>query len=134
MTKLLKIEGVGEVYAGKLKAAGIKTAEALLEKGTTPAERKAIADKSGIGDGLILDWINHLDLCRVKGIGEEYSQLLESAGVDTIPELAQRNPENLYKKLVAVNEEKQLVRKLPVEAQVSNWIEQAKCLPRKINY
>ena len=134
MTKLLNIEGVGEVYAAKLKAAGIKTAEALLEMGTTPSDRKTIADKSGIGDGLILDWVNHMDLCRVKGIGEEYSHLLEVAGVDTIPELAQRNPENLYKKLVDVNEEKKLVRKLPVEAQVINWIEQAKCLPRKINY
>lgn len=134
MTKLLKIEGVGEVYAEKLKAAGVKTAEALLEMGSTPAERKAIAEKSGIGDGLILTWINHMDLFRVKGIGEEYSHLLEAAGVDTVPELAQRNPENLYKKLVAVNEEKKLVRKLPVESQVSNWIEQAKCLPRKISY
>ena len=134
MTKLLKIEGVGEVYAAKLKGAGIKTAEALLEKGTTPKERKEIAEQSGIGDGLILTWINHMDLCRVKGIGEEYSQLLEEAGVDTIPELAQRNAENLYKKLVAVNEEKKLVRKLPVLAQVADWIEQAKSLPRKINY
>ena len=134
MTKLLKIEGVGEVYASKLKGAGIKTAEALLEKGSTPAERKAIADNTGIGDGLILDWINHMDLCRIKGIGEEYSQLLEVAGVDTVPELAQRNPENLYQKLVATNMEKQLVRKLPVLGQVTNWIEQAKCLPRKINY
>ena len=134
MTKLLKIEGVGETYAGKLKSAGIKTAEALLEKGTTPKDRKAIAEQSGIGDGLILTWINHMDLCRVKGIGEEYSQLLEEAGVDTIPELAQRNPENLFKKLVEVNEEKQLVRKMPVLSQVADWIEQAKCLPRKINY
>lgn len=134
MTKLLKIEGVGEAYAAKLKAAGVKTAEALLEMGSTPAERKAIAEKSGIGDGLILTWINHMDLFRIKGIGEEYSQLLEEAGVDTVPELAQRKAENLFKKLVAVNEEKKLVRKLPVEAQVADWIEQAKKLPRKISY
>ena len=134
MTKLLKIEGVGEVYASKLKGAGIKTAEALLEKGSTPAERKAIADNTGIGDGLILDWINHMDLCRIKGIGEEYSQLLEVAGVDTVPELAQRNPENLYQKLVATNMEKQLVRKLPVQSQINDWVEQAKKLDRKVSY
>jgi predicted flap endonuclease-1-like 5' DNA nuclease len=106
----------------------------LLEKGLTPKARKEIAEKSGIDEGLILQWINHVDLFRIKGVGEEYSDLLEAAGVDTIPELAQRKAENLYAKLVATNEEKKLVRKLPVLSQVTSWVEQAKCLPRKINY
>jgi predicted flap endonuclease-1-like 5' DNA nuclease len=134
MTKLLSIEGIGEKSAEKLKAAGITTADALLEKGLTPKARKEIAEKSGIDEGLILQWINHVDLFRIKGVGEEYSDLLEAAGVDTIPELAQRKAENLYAKLVATNEEKKLVRKLPVLSQVTSWVEQAKCLPRKINY
>ncbi len=134
MTKLLSIEGVGEKSAEKLKEAGILTAEALLEQGATPKGRKAIADKTGISDELILRWINHVDLFRVKGIGEEYSQLLEAAGVDTIPELAQRKAENLLQKLAAVNKEKKLVRKLPVLTQVNEWVEQAKRLPRKISY
>jgi predicted flap endonuclease-1-like 5' DNA nuclease len=83
---------------------------------------------------LILEWVNHVDLFRIKGVGEEYSDLLEEAGVDTVPELAQRNPEHLHQKLVAVNQEKKLVRQLPTQAQVSNWIEQAKRLPRVIAY
>ncbi len=134
MTKLLSIEGVGEKSAEKLKEAGIQTVEELLEQGATPKGRKAIADKTGFGDALILRWVNHVDLSRVKGIGEEYSQLLEAAGVDTIPELAQRKAENLLQKLAATNEEKKLVRKLPVLTQVNDWVEQAKRLPRKISY
>jgi len=134
MTKLLTIEGVGPVYAGKLKAAGVPTAEALLEQGLTPAGRKMIAEKSGISDSLILEWVNHVDLFRIKGVEEEYSDLLEEAGVDTVPELAQRNPENLYKALVQTNAEKKLVRRLPTQGQVANWVAQAKLLPRRITY
>jgi predicted flap endonuclease-1-like 5' DNA nuclease len=134
MTKLITIEGVGEVYAGKMKKAGIETTEALLEKGSTSKGRKEIAEATGIGDALILKWVNRADLLRVKGVGEEYSDLLEAAGVDTVPELAQRNPENLYAKVGEVNAAKKLVRRLPALTQVSNWIEQAKALPRVITY
>ncbi len=134
MTKLINIEGIGEVYAGKLKKAGIETTEALLEKGSTPKGRKELAQATGIGDAWILKWVNRADLFRIKGIGEEYSDLLEAAGVDTVPELAQRNPENLFAKLGEVNAAKKLVRKLPAVSQVSDWIEQAKALPRVMTY
>jgi len=134
MAKLTEIEGVGEVYAQKLQEAGIGTTQALLEKGASPQGRQEIAGKTGITETLILQWVNHVDLFRIKGVGEEYADLLEAAGVDTVPELAQRNPENLYQKLVAVNQEKKLVRQLPTQAQVGAWIEQAKQLPRVITY
>lgn len=134
MTKLIDVEGIGEVYAQKLKEAGIATAEALLEMGATPGGRKEIAEKAGISDSLILEWVNHVDLFRIKGVGEEYADLLEEAGVDTVPELAQRNPENLLAKMTAVNEEKKLVRRLPVLSQVTDWVEQAKQLARVITY
>ena len=134
MTKLISIEGIGEVYAGKMKNAGIETIEALLEKGSTPKGRKEIAEATGIGDAWILKWVNRADLFRIKGIGEEYSDLLEAAGVDTVPELAQRNPENLYAKLGEVNAAKKLVRRIPALTQVKDWIEQAKALPRVMTY
>lgn len=134
MTKLIEVEGIGEKYAGKLKAAGVATIEALLDKGSTPKGRKEIAEASGIGDNLILEWVNHVDLFRIKGIGSEYSDLLEAAGVDTVPELAQRKAENLFQKMGEVNAAKKLVRRLPVLSQVADWIEQAKKLPRVISY
>ena len=134
MAKLTTVEGIGDVQAKKLTDAGIPTTQALLEAGRTPHGRQEIAEKTGIGDELILDWINRVDLFRIKGIGEEYSDLLEWAGVDTVPELAQRNPENLYEKLVEVNKEKELVRQVPGLNQVKAWVAQAKELPRAIEY
>ena len=134
MTKLTEVEGIGEVYAQKLKDAGVATTNALLKQGATSKGRREIAEKTGVGEKLILEWVNHVDLFRIKGVGEEYADLLEEAGVDTVPELAQRNPENLYQKLGAINEEKKLVRRPPSQDQVSDWIEQAKYLPRIINY
>lgn len=134
MAKLTTVEGIGEVYAQKLHGAGIATTEALLQKGSTPQGRQALAEEAGISDKLILEWVNHADLFRIKGVGEEYADLLEEAGVDTVPELAQRNPANLHAKLGEVNAAKKLVRKLPAASQVSDWVEQAKALPRVITY
>lgn len=134
MTKLAIVEGIGEVYAAQLEDAGIPTAEALLVKGSTPKGRKALAEETGISGKLILEWVNHVDLFRIKGVGEEYSDLLEEAGVDTVPELAQRNAENLHAKMAEVNKVKKLVRRLPAQSQVADWIEQAKNLPRVITY
>lgn len=134
MTKLLDIEGIGEKYAQKLKDAGVPTVEALLEQGSTAKGRKDVAEKADIGDALILEWVNHADLFRIKGVQEEYADLLEEAGVDTVPELAQRNPGNLYKKLVEVNNAKELVRQLPTQKQVEDWVKQAKELPRAVHY
>jgi predicted flap endonuclease-1-like 5' DNA nuclease len=134
MAKLSTIEGIGTAYAAKLAEAEIETIEALLNQGVTPKGRAGIADKTGISPKLILTWVNHADLFRVKGVGEEYADLLEAAGVDTVPELAQRNPENLQKKMAEINQEKKLVRKIPSLTQVQSWVKQAKALPRKISY
>jgi len=134
MTKLVNIEGIGKTYAQKLEEIGIETTEALLEQGATPQGRKEITEKTEISKKLILRWVNQADLFRIKGIGEEYADLLEAAGVDTVPELAQRNPENLYDKLVATNQEKKLVRQLPALTKVTDWVQQAKQLSRVITY
>lgn len=134
MTALVDIEGIGEVYAEKLKAAGISSVEKLLEAGSTPKGREDLAKQTGVSKDLILKWVNRADLYRVKGIGSEYSDLLEAAGVDTVVELAQRNPEALYKKLEEVNAEKKLVRRMPTPAQVTEWVESARQLPRAVHY
>ncbi|PKO13898.1 MAG: DUF4332 domain-containing protein [Chloroflexi bacterium HGW-Chloroflexi-10] len=134
MASLMKIEGIGKTFAEKLSKAGIKSTEALLKAGSTPAGRKHLVEATGIADKLILEWVNLADLFRIKGIGEEYSDLLEEAGVDTVPELAQRKPENLLQKMSEVNETKKLVRRLPVLSQVEEWVKQAKELPRAVEY
>ena len=134
MAGLETIEGIGPSYAEKLNQAGIQSIESLLEKGSTPSGRKELASTTEIGDTLILKWVNRADLARVKGIGGEYADLLECAGVDTVPELAQRNAENLFQKIEEVNNEKNLVRKVPTQNQVEDWVNQAKDLPRVINY
>jgi predicted flap endonuclease-1-like 5' DNA nuclease len=82
----------------------------------------------------VLRWANMADLFRIKGIGEEYADLLEAAGVDTVPELSQRNPDNLHKKIAEINEEKKLVRRVPTQPEVGGWVEQAKQLPRALTY
>jgi predicted flap endonuclease-1-like 5' DNA nuclease len=134
MASLIKIEGIGEKYAIKLRMIGISTTDNLLDRGRTPQGREEIAKKSGITKTLILEWVNLADLFRIKGVGEEYSDLLEEAGVDTVVELAQRNPSNLYEAVVEVNKKKKLVRRLPPQAQVSDWVKQAKKLPRVLEY
>lgn len=134
MSKLSIIEGIGESYETKLKEAGVTSIEAFLEQCATKKSRTELAEKTGISEKLILKWVNHADLIRIKGIGGEYAELLEAAGVDTVPELANRKPENLFAKIVEVNAEKKLVRKLPVEKQVAGWVAQAKELPRKLTY
>jgi ribosomal protein L31 len=131
---LIDIEGIGEVSARKLKDAGVLTPDALLQKGSTPKGRQEIAEKSGISGKLILEWVNHVDLLRVKGVSADWADLLEAAGVDSVPELAQRVAENLVAKLVEVNQAKNLTRVLPSLSQVQAWIEQAKGLPRVITY
>ena len=134
MKKLTEIEGIGASYVEKLQRAGIASIEDLLEKGSSPKGRKEVAEKADVSDKLLLRWVNMADLFRIKGVGEEYADLLESAGVDTVPELKQRNAENLHKKMEEVNEAKNLVRRMPNLKEVTGWIEQAKTLPRKVTY
>ena len=134
MAKLSDIEGIGDSYASKLVACNIKNQAQLLEKGGSVAGRKAIIEESGISSKLVLKWINRADLARIKGVGSEYADLLECAGVDTVPELGQRNAANLHAKMTEVNEEKNLTRSLPSASQVSGWVEQAKTMERAIHY
>ena len=132
--KIADIEGIGPKYAEKLKKAGVRSVDALLKKGASEKGRKAIEAASGISSALILEWVNHADLYRIKGVGSEYSDLLEEAGVDTVVELAKRVPENLFKKMQDVNKTQKLVRKLPGAKQVAKWVAQAKKLPRIVSY
>ena len=134
MPKVIHIEGIGEVYAGRLLDAGVPTTEALLEAGATSQGREALAERTGIGHGLILKWVNRADLFRVRGIGEQYSDLLAAAGVETALELAQRVPEHLHQKLVETNAAKKLVRVVPELDHVADWVEQARKLPRVVSY
>ena len=134
MPRLVQIEGIGPVYAEKLKAVGINSTEALLEAGKSPKLRAELAEKADVSGKLLLEWLNRADLMRVKGVGEEYSDLLENAGVDTVAELAQRSPVNLLAKMQQVNEEKKLVRMMPTLTQVTNWVAQAKEMPRVLTY
>jgi predicted flap endonuclease-1-like 5' DNA nuclease len=134
MASIVDVEGIGKTYAVKLQAAGVNTTDALLEMGASPKGRKLLAEKTGISEKLVLEWVNHVDLYRIKGVGSEYADLLEEAGVDTVVELATRKPENLHKAMLDTNEKKNLVRKLPALSQVTEWVTQAKKLPRVVTY
>ncbi len=134
MASIVDIEGIGPVIAEKLRATGVRSTQALLERGGTAKGRQELAAAIGIDPSRLLEWVNHADLYRVYGIGSEYSDLLEEAGVDTVVELAQRNANALYEALVKTNEAKKLVRKLPTCDQVAQWVIQAKSLPRMVEY
>jgi len=135
MSKTIKeIEGIGPKYAEKFAKEGIYTVHSLLDKGCTKTGRRELAEKTGIAETLILEWVNMADLFRIEGIGEEYSDLLEEAGVDTVVELSKRIPENLHTKTKEINEQKKLVKQLPTIDMVKKWIETAKTLPRKVEY
>ena len=132
MKNIIDIEGVGEVYAKKLTEAGIKSVEQLLEAGATPKGRDELAEKTGISSSLVLRWVNHADLIRIVGVAEQFAELLEASGVDSVPELSHRVAENLHAKMVEVNEKRNLVKRLPSVGQISSWIEQCKSLPRAV--
>jgi predicted flap endonuclease-1-like 5' DNA nuclease len=132
--RLIDIEGIGPVYAQTLAGMGLRTTSDLLQAGADPKGREDLATAAGITKKLILRWVNQADLFRIKGVGEQYSDLLEAAGVDTVPELAQRRADNLTTKMNEVNEQKRLVRRTPTEAQVAGWIESARGLPRVVTY
>jgi len=132
--KIIDIEGIGPAYAAKLTKAGVRSVEGLLKKGASDKGRKEIAAASGIEHTLILGWVNRADLYRIKGVGAQYSDLLEKAGVDTVVELSKRTAGNLYKKMVEANQAKNLVNGIPGLKQVESWIAQAKKLPRVVTY
>jgi predicted flap endonuclease-1-like 5' DNA nuclease len=134
MASIIEIEGIGEKFAAKLKAAGVATVEGLLETAASGKGREDLAAKTGIDKTKILEWVNRADLYRIKGVGEEYSDLLEAAGVDSPAELAHRVPANLLAKMTELNTAKKLVRKLPTEKQVADWVQQAKALPKLVTH
>jgi predicted flap endonuclease-1-like 5' DNA nuclease len=133
-TRIEQIEGIGPVYAEKLLKAEIKSVEGLLAKGASKSGRKELASVTGIDEGKILEWVNMADLFRIKGVGPQFSELLEAAGVDTVKELRNRNAENLYAKLVEVQAEKKITRAVPALKVVKSFIEQAKALPPVVTY
>jgi predicted flap endonuclease-1-like 5' DNA nuclease len=134
MTHIDEIEGIGTVFAEKLSAAGIQSVEALLQDGATPKGRKDLEAKTGIGHHHLLRWVNQADLFRIKGIGRQYAELLEKAGVDSVRELAGRNPEHLHAKLSEMNATHHHVKVVPSADHVSTWIQEAKALPRVVEY
>ncbi len=131
---IIEVEGIGEIYRRKLSEAGITTTDDLLGRCRTPSHREMLYAETGIGEKLILEWANLADLMRISGVAEEYANLLEEAGVDTVKELKHRVPENLYAKLVEVNETKNLVRRLPSPEDVADWVEKAKNLEPMLEY
>lgn len=131
---VIDIEGIGPTYAEKLGSTGIKTTGDLLEKGGSKSGRSQIAAATGIPESLILTWVNHADLFRIKGIAGQFSELLEAAGVDTVKEFATRNAENLHKKLMATNEQFGLSGKVPAVESLQEMIDQAKTLDAKISH
>jgi predicted flap endonuclease-1-like 5' DNA nuclease len=129
-----RIEGIGSVYANKLREQGITTTGALLDKCGSVKGRRELSSATGLSEKLILEWVNRADLMRVKGVGEEYSDLLEQAGVDTVKELRRRNPKNLHEAMLEVNQEKHLVRRPPSLTEAKHWVEEAKRLTPKVTY
>ena len=132
--KIIDIQGIGPAYAEKLSAAGITTVDQLLEMGKTATARKSLEETTGINGSLILTWVNHADLFRVKGIGPQFAELLEAAGVDTVKELGHRVAANLVAKMTEVNEEKHLTKVVPTVDQVQKMIDLAKELPAVVTY
>ena len=132
--KIIDIEGVGDVYAEKLIAAGINKVSELLEKCAAPKGRKELAEATGISEKLILKWTNHADLFRINGVGPQFAELLEAAGVDTVKEFRHRVPANLRPKLAEVNEQKNICNRVPAVSEVQKMIDQAKELEPKMTY
>lgn len=134
MPKVIEVEGIGKKYAQLLKGINLRTTGALLKAGATRKGRKEIADKIKVSEKLVLEWVNRVDLFRIKGVGEQYSDLLEFAGVDSVPELSKRRADNLHEKMVETNASKKLVRQLPSEKMIAGWIDQAKSLPKVVSH
>lgn len=134
MVPLEKVEGIGKISAQKLSWAGIESTEALLERGGTRRGRQVIAGETGLSSKRILEWVNHVDLFRINGVGEEYADLLEEAGVKSVVELAHSNPETLAGRIAEINEAKNLVRRQPSLKVVARWVQEAQKLPRMVEY
>lgn len=131
---IAELDGIVPGIATALKSAGIRTTSKLLEAAKTPKGRQLLAERTGLSPQCLLRIANFADKMRIKGVGEDYAELLEAAGVDTVRELKYRNPGNLAKRMAEVNRNRKLVRTLPSEKAIERWIETAKTLPVKISY
>ncbi len=131
---IIDIEGIGPTFTKKLKKVGVNRTDQLLERGASPKGRKALAAESGIDEKKILKWTNMSDLMRIRGVAEEYSELLEAAGVDTVKELRNRNAANLTEAMKTTNNKRKLVRLCPGEKSVSKWVAEAKKLKPVMTY
>ena len=134
VSKIVAATGMSAADAAKLHDAGVEKVSNFLAMAATPDGRAQLSEETGIDSDIILYEAKKLDLMRIKGVGHKYASLLLAAGVDTVPELATRNPANLTKKCAEVNETEQIVESLPSEEQVSDWVAQAKELPRMLYY
>ena len=134
MANIVEIEGIGEANGTKLKEAGAGTLEKLLELGASAKGREDLSAKTGISTKMLLEWVNRADLARVNGVGSEFADLLEAAGVDSVTELAQRNSSNLALRFAELNEERKLVRRIPTPSEIEGWIEQSKTLPKVVTH
>lgn len=132
--KIDQIEGIGPASAEKLGTAGIKSTDDLLKMCCDTKGRKSTAEKTGLGEKQLLKWANMADLMRISGVGEEYSELLEAAGVDTVKELRNRRADTLASKMFEINKLKKLTRTVPSEKQVAKWVEQAKSMEAVISH
>ena len=133
--KIEEVEGIGATFAAKLQEVGINTTDDMLMAGATAASRDKVAEMTGISGKLILEWTNHVDLMRINGVGSEYSDLLEAAGVDSPAELAQRNAKNLAQTFAELDAARpNTVRRVPSESIVEGWIAQAKTLPKMVSH
>jgi predicted flap endonuclease-1-like 5' DNA nuclease len=119
------IEGIGPTYGNKLRNSGVRVVEDLLRAGSTRRKRRILANKVGVAPGTLLKWVYRADFFRIRGIGTQYSSLLESAGVNTVADLSRRNPKNLYAKLREINRKKNLVRRIPPYRTIQGWIKSA---------
>lgn len=132
--KIEQIEGIGKTWGDKLRGAGIATVAQLLKAGSDPKGRRSLAESTGLDESRLLEWVNRADLMRIKGIGTQYSDLLEASGVDTVKELRTRNAANLAARMAEINASKKLTRAVPAEKMVAGWIEQAKAMAPAVSY
>jgi predicted flap endonuclease-1-like 5' DNA nuclease len=132
--KIEEVEGIGPVFAEKLSGAGIATTDDLLEKCAAPKGRDTVSSSTGLSAGQLLKWSNLADLMRIKGVGPQYSELLEAAGVDTVKELRMRKAESLAQKMEEINDAKHLAKAAPALASVRDWIAQAQRIDPKITH
>ena len=128
------VEGIGPVFAEKLSGAGVRTTDDLLARGGSKSGRAALAAQTGINEGMLLEWTNHVDLMRIRGVGSEFSDMLEAAGVDSPAELAQRNAANLAETMAELDMARNTTRRIPTEAMVAEWIAEAKTMERSVEH